>query len=177
MLMTSSPPWLLNVLAQTSARAEPAKIWKARCYIEEHSDEKLSLTAVARFAKISPNHLSEKFKEVTGKNFVEYVALRRFGKACALLQNRNLRVSEIAFEVGFQSLSQFNRVFRKLSGTSPTEYRALTCSPTEPAALHTNGHQSRKTLAEEMRSRNAVISDRLRNREAINGHALAQGQK
>ena len=106
-------------------RAEPVKIWKARNFIEEHSDEELSLSRVARAVEINANYLSEKFKEVTGENFVDYIARRRFEKARGLLQDRNLRTSEIAFEVGFQSLSQFNRVFRKLSGKSPTEYRAL----------------------------------------------------
>jgi AraC-like DNA-binding protein len=68
--------------------------------------------------------LSEKFKHVTGINFVDYVARTRFDKARELLADGDLRVSEIAFEVGFQSLSQFNRVFKKLSGKSPTEFRA-----------------------------------------------------
>jgi len=44
-------------------------------------------------------------------------------KAKNLLLNRNLRVSEIAYEVGFQSLTHFNRVFKKITGQSPTEYR------------------------------------------------------
>ena len=100
------------------------EIWKARNFIHEHSDEELSLTQVAKAVNISPNHLSEKFKQVTGINFVEYIARIRFEKARGLLHDRNLRVSEIAFAVGFQSLSQFNRVFKKLSGKSPTEYRA-----------------------------------------------------
>jgi transcriptional regulator GlxA family with amidase domain len=55
---------------------------------------------------------------------VSYVARTRFEKAAALLREGNLRVSEIAFATGFQSLSQFNRVFKKSSGKSPTEYRA-----------------------------------------------------
>jgi AraC-like DNA-binding protein len=109
---------------QTLDRAEPADIWKARIFIQEHLDEELSLTKVANFVKISPNHLSEKFKQVTGVKFVDYIARRRFGKACQLLQDGRLRISEIAFEVGFQSLSQFNRVFKKLSAKSPKEYRA-----------------------------------------------------
>ena len=86
--------------------------------------EELSLTRVADFVNISPNYLSEEFKRVTGSKFVDYVARARIEKACKLLSNSNLRISEIAFEVGFQSLSQFNRVFKKLSGKSPTEYRA-----------------------------------------------------
>jgi AraC-like DNA-binding protein len=101
----------------------PVEIWKARNFIHEHLDEELSLTQVAKAANISPNYLSEKFRQVTGVNFVSYIARRRFEKARDFLHDPNLRVSEIAFAVGFQSLSQFNRVFKKLSGQSPTEYR------------------------------------------------------
>jgi AraC-like DNA-binding protein len=105
-------------------QAEPVEIWKARNFIDEHFEEELSLPRVAKAVNVSANHLSEKFKQVTGVNFVEYIARTRFEKARGLLLDSNLRVSEIAFAVGFQSLSQFNRVFKKLSGKSPTEYRA-----------------------------------------------------
>jgi AraC-like DNA-binding protein len=106
-------------------RAEPVEIWKARKFIEEHSADELSLSKVAKAANISASHLSEKFKQVTGTNFVDYVAHARFEKARALLLNSNRRISEIAFAVGFQSLSQFNRVFKKLSGKCPSAYRAI----------------------------------------------------
>ena len=104
--------------------AEPVRIWKARNYIEQHWAEELSLGRVARAANTSTNYFSEKFKDATGMNFVQYVARTRFEKAEALLRNADLRVSEIAFAVGFQSLSQFNRVFKKFAGKSPTECRA-----------------------------------------------------
>jgi AraC-like DNA-binding protein len=110
--------------AISRSRAEPVAIWKARKFIEEHSTEHLSLKKVARAVGMNANHLSENFRQVTGINFVEYVARTRFKAACALLRNPNVRVSEIAFATGFQSLSQFNRVFKKFSGKSPTEYRA-----------------------------------------------------
>jgi AraC-like DNA-binding protein len=106
-------------------RAEPVEIWKARKFIHQHSDDELSLTKVAKLSNISGNHLSEKFKEVTGINFVDYIARIRVGKARDLLQNSNLRISEIAFAVGFQSLSQFNRVFRKVTRKSPTQFRKI----------------------------------------------------
>ncbi len=64
---------------------------------------------------MNANYLSEKFKQVTGTNFVEYVARTRFANACDLLRKSNLRISEIAFAAGFQSLSQFNRVFKRFS--------------------------------------------------------------
>lgn len=122
--MLSRADRFTQVALRNRERAEPVEIWKARNFIQEHSDEELSLTKVAKFVNISPNYLSEKFKEVTGVNFVDYIARHRIEKARELLQNLNLRISEIAFAVGFQSLSQFNRVFRKLVGKSPTAYRA-----------------------------------------------------
>jgi AraC-like DNA-binding protein len=106
-------------------RAEPVEIWKARNFIHAHSDDELSLTQVAKAAKISPNYLSERFRQVTGVSFVKYVARTRYENARALLHDFDLRISEIAFAAGFQSLSQFNRVFKKFSGKSPTEYRSL----------------------------------------------------
>jgi AraC-like DNA-binding protein len=109
--------------AASRHRAEPVEIWKARKFIEEHAGEELSLRRVAKAVNISPNHLSEKFKQVTGVNFVQYVVRTRFEKARDHLLNSNRRISEIAFAVGFQSLSQFNRVFKKLSGKSPTQFR------------------------------------------------------
>jgi AraC-like DNA-binding protein len=105
-------------------RAEPVEIWKARKLIRDHSDGELSLREVAKAVNLSANYLSEKFKEVTGVNFVRYVGQTRTAKARDLLRNSDLRISEIAFAVGFQSLSQFNRTFKKLSGRSPSAFRA-----------------------------------------------------
>ena len=105
-------------------RAQPVAIWKARKYIEENSGGQLSLTKVANVVNMNANHLSENFKQVIGIKFVEYVARTRFADACDLLRNPTLQITEIAFAAGFQSLSQFNRIFKRLSGKSPTQYRA-----------------------------------------------------
>ena len=110
--------------ATSRNRAEPVAIWKARKYVDEHSREELSLTRVAKAVNMNANYLSENFKQVPGIKFVDYVAHARFKNACDLLRNSRLRISEIAFAVGFQSLSQFNRVFKRISGKSPTKYRA-----------------------------------------------------
>jgi len=110
--------------ASSRKRAEPVEVWKARKFIGEHSDEELSLRKVAKAVNIHPNYLSERFKQVTGMNFVEYVARTRFERTCKLLRDGDLRISEIAFAAGFQSLSQFNRVFKKFSRKSPTQFRA-----------------------------------------------------
>src|SRR5437867_2751397 len=118
-----TPPSQIKPAISNGGRAEPVEIWKARKFIEGHSAEELSLSKVAKAANISPNYLSEKFKQVTGMNFVDYVTRIRFEKACRLLRDVDLRISEIAFAVGFQSLSQFNRIFKKLAGESPTQFR------------------------------------------------------
>ena len=76
--------------ATSGNRAEPVAIWKARKFIDEHSREELSLTRVAKAVNMSANYLSEKFKQVTGINFVDYVAHARFKNACDLLRNSRL---------------------------------------------------------------------------------------
>lgn len=103
--------------------ASPA-MTRAQIFIADHSAEELSLTTVARVVNMSATYFSEKFKEATSINFVEFVARTRIEKTCILLQNPNLRISEIAFDVGFQSLSQFNRTFRQVVGESPRAHRA-----------------------------------------------------
>jgi AraC-like DNA-binding protein len=113
-----------NVLALESGAKEPAAIARARGYIREHFGDELSLGTVAKVVNMSANYFSEKFKQATGMRFVEYVAGSRVEKARNLLQNPKFRISEIAFDVGFQSLSQFNRMFKKITGQSPREYRA-----------------------------------------------------
>jgi AraC-like DNA-binding protein len=134
-------------------RAEPVEIWKARKFIHEHADEELSLTEVGKAVNISANHLSEKFKKVAGINFVDYVARIRVGKACDLLRNSNLRISEIAFAVGFQSLSQFNRVFKKLTRKSPTQFRtAQSKAREESLSIETSRQNSSEIFSVKMRS-------------------------
>ena len=116
-ISTTAPP------SANEHRPEPVEIWKTRKFISEHLDEKISLTRVAEFVKICPTYLSERFKAVTGETFVGYVAHARLGRACELLENSSWRISDVAFASGFQSLSQFNRVFRKHYGESPRSYR------------------------------------------------------
>jgi AraC-like DNA-binding protein len=121
-------------------RAEPVEIWKARKFIAENSAEKVSLTKVAKAVNISANYLSEKFKLVTGVNFVQYVARIRIEKARELLKDLGLGISEIAFGVGFQSLSQFNRTFKKLMGKSPTQFRTKLVRPKKTSQIKKSRH-------------------------------------
>jgi AraC-like DNA-binding protein len=103
--------------------SEPPMITRAKQFIEENQTEDLSLDQVAKAVNTSTFYFCKMFKKATGLNFTEYVSRVRIEKAKNLLLNPNLRISEIAYEVGFQSLTHFNRVFKKIVGQSPTEYR------------------------------------------------------
>ncbi|MGO8836309.1 MAG: PocR ligand-binding domain-containing protein [Limisphaerales bacterium] len=114
---------LANQILLQQKNAEPAQITRARRYIEANSQEDLSLAIVAKQAGMSSNYFCKMFRKVTGVHFTRYVSCVRVEKAKNLLPNLNYRVSEIAFEVGFQSLTHFNRLFKIIAGQSPTEYR------------------------------------------------------
>lgn len=103
--------------------AEPPVITRAKQFIHEHQGEDLSLGQVAKAVNTSTFYFCKMFKKATGVNFTDYLSRVRIEKAKNLLLNPNLRISEIAYEVGFQSLTHFNRVFKKIVGQSPTEYR------------------------------------------------------
>jgi AraC-like DNA-binding protein len=115
---------LSNQVVVQQENSEPPVITKAKEYIHEHQAEELSLGQVARAVNTSTFYFCKMFKKITGINFTDYLSRVRIEKSKNLLLNPNLRVSEIAFEVGFQSLTHFNRVFKKILGQSPTEYRA-----------------------------------------------------
>ena len=115
---------LSNQIVTEQANAEPLIVTRARHFITANKREHLSLSTVARAAGASLFHFCKVFRNATGLKFTDYVARVRVEDAKALLFNPNLRISEVAYEVGFQSLTQFNRTFRRTFGQSPTEYRA-----------------------------------------------------
>jgi YesN/AraC family two-component response regulator len=114
---------LSNQLAVKEEHAEAPMISKARVVIAERYAEDLSLDDVAKSVNTSAFYFCKMFKKATGLTFTDYLARVRVEKVRNLLLNPHKRISEAAFEAGFQSLSQFNRVFRRISGEAPTTYR------------------------------------------------------
>jgi AraC-like DNA-binding protein/ligand-binding sensor protein len=114
---------LSNQLMVQGAATESPAIAKARVFIaEKHADE-LSLNQVAQSVNMSAFYFCKTFKKATGMTFTDYLARVRVEKVKNLLLNPHKRVSEAAYESGFQSLSQFNRVFRRIAGESPSTFR------------------------------------------------------
>jgi AraC-like DNA-binding protein len=114
---------IANELMIKQTATEPLAVTKARAFIAEHLGEDMSLEQVAHAASMSPFYFCKVFKTATGVTFTDYVARARVEKTKQLLLNPNTRVSEAAYEAGFQSLSQFNRVFRRIEGQAPSAYR------------------------------------------------------
>lgn len=114
---------LSNQILVRQTNAEPPVITKAKQYIEEHQTEDISLAQVAKISFMSPFYFCKMFRKATGIYFTDYLSRLRIERAKNLLLNPNLRISEIAYEVGFQSLTHFNRVFKRILGQSPTDYR------------------------------------------------------
>jgi AraC-like DNA-binding protein/ligand-binding sensor protein len=115
---------LSNQLVTEKNNAEPPLVLKARGYIDKHKTEELSLADVAKAAGASVFHFCKVFHKSTGLKFTDYVARVRLEDARTRLLNPNLRISEIAYDVGFQSLTQFNRTFKRVFGQSPSDFRA-----------------------------------------------------
>ncbi len=111
-----------ELMLKQAARELPA-ITRTRAYIAEHLAESISLVDVARVANMSSFHFCKVFKASLGVTFTDYLARTRVEKTKQLLINPHKRVSEAAYEVGFQSLSQFNRAFRRITGETPSAYR------------------------------------------------------
>src|SRR5512132_2792594 len=115
---------LANQIVLEQSNAEPPLVLKAREYIEKHKSEEFSLADVAKAAGASVFHFCKVSHKATGLKFTAYVARVRLEDARNRLLNPKLRISEIAYEVGFQSLTQFNRPFKRVFSQSPTQFRA-----------------------------------------------------
>jgi AraC-like DNA-binding protein len=127
---------LSNQLVTEKNNAEPPLVLKAREYIDKHKADEISLADVARAAGASVFHFCKVFHKSTGLKFTDYVSRVRLEDARTQLLNPNLRVSEIAYDVGFQSLTQFNRTFKRVFGQSPTEFRARVSSRNRAGKRH-----------------------------------------
>lgn len=112
-----------NQLMVKEETGESPAIVRARVVIADRHSDELTLGEVAKSVNMSAFYFCKIFKKSTGLTFTDYLARVRVEKVKNLLLNPHKRISEAAFEAGFQSLSQFNRVFRKITGEAPSAYR------------------------------------------------------
>ncbi len=111
------------VIPASAKSVKHEKVHEVADFINTHYTAKISLEDLAKEFYVSKYYLSRIFKEVTGLTIIEYINLMRVKHSKALLDNYELDITEIAYTVGFESLSYYERVFKNYNGTSPLKYR------------------------------------------------------
>ena len=113
-----------NHFLLAAQRHEPPSVTQAKNFVHAHAGERVTLRQTATHVNVSSHYFCKVFKQATGITFTEFVARVRVEKAKGLLSDPRLRITDVADSAGFNSISQFNRVFRRYAGNSPTAYRA-----------------------------------------------------
>ena len=109
--------------ARVKPNEESRRVAKVKDYIATHYIEEIRLEQMSELANMSPTAFSRFFKLRTGKTLAEYIVDVRLGHASRMLVDTNEPVSQICFKTGFNTLTNFNRLFKKRKGCSPTEFR------------------------------------------------------
>jgi AraC-like DNA-binding protein len=130
--------------AQTKSHGSEVheRLCRARSFIDECYDLPLDLNEISRQACLSRYHFLRLFREAFATTPHQYLIKRRIEKAKELLRTRQLSVTDICFEVGFQSLGSFSSLFRRCVGHAPINYRARqmeSMSKVPPCFLSMNG--------------------------------------
>lgn len=98
-------------------------VYMAKQYVEDNISKNITIETITDIIHITPNYFSSIFKKVTGDSFITYVNLRKIEKAKEILKAVDIPVSEVAEKCGFSDVKYFNRVFKKYTGVTPSEYK------------------------------------------------------
>jgi len=109
--------------SKVNVSSESRRVLKVKNYICTHVNDDLRLEKLADLIGMTPTSFSRFFRQRTGKNLSEYIIDIRLGCAARLLVDTTDSISEICYSCGFNTLSNFNRLFRKRKGCTPTEFR------------------------------------------------------
>lgn len=99
------------------------KLEKVKKFIQRNYDKKLSLSDAAALVYLSPKYLSRIFRESTGKRFSQYKCELKVKKSQELLKNGNFSISQISEKLGYENTESFIRIFKKIAGHTPAQYR------------------------------------------------------
>ncbi len=92
-------------------------------YIHQHYQEEITLETLAELAYMSTYHLCRKFKETTNSTVVSYINTTRIMNAQRMIMETNLTFTQISQQTGFANVTHFNRIFKKMTGITPSQYR------------------------------------------------------
>lgn len=122
--LTNYFAWIMDYSASRLRISEEDVILRAKRYIADHCEEAdLSLADVAGYAGLNEKYFSNRFTRETGETFSSYLTALRMQKARELLKSTSFKVYEISEMSGYHSVEHFNRVFKKMNGVTPAQYR------------------------------------------------------
>ncbi|MFD2670767.1 response regulator transcription factor [Marinicrinis sediminis] len=101
----------------------PDVVYRMKAFIRKHAHEDISLEMIGEHVQLSPFYVSKIFKEQCKMNYIDYLTDCRIEKAKQLMQDPEISLKQIAFDIGYHDPNYFSRVFKKVCGLSPTEYR------------------------------------------------------
>ncbi len=110
-------------------------------YIEKNFYKKITLEEISTQLHYTPQYFCSKFKQETGYSFAEYLQKIRINKSCQLLQDTNMKVSEIAEAVGYSDIRYYERIFRKYINRTPLQHRKFERANSLPSHTKKHGHQ------------------------------------
>lgn len=102
------------------------KIRKTIEFIRENFEQNLSLDTISNEIDISSYELSRQFKKETGESIIDYINKQRINESIYIIDNNNISITDIAYMVGFNDVNYFTKVFKKLKGLTPSEYKKCT---------------------------------------------------
>ena len=123
--------WQVYLISETldyvsEVEASDSIVSRAKAFVHEHYKEDISRTEIAECVYLTPEYMAKMFKKETGISLKQYITDFRIDKAKELLSRADVRISDVATEVGFDNFSYFSTVFKKTTGLTPNEYHAQT---------------------------------------------------
>src|SRR5581483_3550952 len=115
----------LHRVKRRSLQKSMNTIYEIEQYLQAHFSRDVKLQEIADRFYLSREYISRKFKQEFGENISDYVVKIRINRAKALLKNKDLKIYEIAHMIGYQDDKYFRKVFKKVEGVTPNEYREL----------------------------------------------------
>ena len=112
-----------SAFAHTAMTTDSRRVQKVKDYIDANFKDDIRLQELADLANMTPTAFSRFFKLRTGKSISEYIIDVRLGHAARMLADSTMAVVEICYRCGFNNISNFNRIFKRKKGLTPTEFR------------------------------------------------------
>ena len=122
-LLESYIHYLLDRYGETTQEASDVLIENIKSYIAENLLHDFSMADLSTVFNYNEKYLGRLFKQKTGMSIKEYCNLAKIKKAKYMLENTRMSIANIAIQVGYNNVTYFNRIFKKVTGQSPQAYR------------------------------------------------------